>query len=706
MAESSHTATFEALLRPKSVVAVGASSDPHKLSGRPLRYLNEHDFDGEVYIVNPSAAEIQGRPSFATIPEVPRVCDLALVTVGAETLVDAVRQLAVSGVKACLIYSAIPDELRADIDQQLVGIVDEFGIGLIGPNCNGVYNVTDNVAACLSSAVMESPRPTSTDRVALVGQSGGVLSSIYSQGLEHGVRFSQFVATGNELVVTVEDAISYLLEQSDVDVVVAFVEAIRRPHDFRLAMNRARALGKKVVVLTVGRSARAAEIARSHTGAMVGSAAHQQAILDDLGVVVVGDVSDAWGAASLARIRPQSTGGGLAVVTSSGGMAGIAADLASAHLVQLAELQSDTRASIAASIGITELHNPLDLTAAIVGDTSLMRNTLAALSKDLGVSATLVVLSRTGGDVAAAREVVAAIKAGQSVFAVWLSDRFEQSTGYHVFVDGGVPVFDTVRDAMCAFSAVARAAPGYSREPRPLAGTLTAPKESATVDEARVKGWLGKHGVHSPPGELARSTEDAVASANRIGYPVALKVSDPVAPHKAAAGVIRLNCRDEHEVRVAASQLADRAAELGAENPVRLLVERFAPAADGQEWLLGVRNDFALGPILVFGQGGAQAEQLHDVVSIPMPVRPHEAEAFMAGCAAYRRLRGRMTPEARAGLIEAVVQVSALAFQHRADLAELDLNPVVVDPTGRVTTLDGLAVVRRGGALMRPEVTK
>jgi acetyltransferase len=452
-------------------------------------------------------------------------------------------------------------------------------------------------------------------------------------------------------------------------------------------------------VLRVGRSERAGEIAFSHTGALAGPAEHEEAFLRAAGVTVVRDLRDMWSVSSLLMVRGALRTRRLAVVTTSGGVAAFVADLAADEGVELADLAPETRASLASCLGVTEVTNPVDVTGAVVDDPSLAANALSLLDADAEVGATLLVLSRTGRDEALAH---ALDDAGQTLtmplFLLWLSD-LEEGTAFDVFRSKGTPTFSSCREALRAFRVAACAGPpaDLGTWTVSLPGSPIPRSRGRMVDESTVKCWLRELGVRTPRGHIADSPDAVVDMADKTGYPVVVKLLDQRVAHRAALGLVRVNLADRTAVADAIRDLTARAVKAGLDAAPRFLVEEYV-AAQGVEWIVGVKNDLRFGPVVLFGFGGVAAEAVGDIALAPAPLTDAAADQLLRRTRVFNYWAGKMSVEQCIALRSVVVAVGALADRLRTELVELDLNPVVVTSAGDAVVLDGLGILRDSDA--------
>ncbi|MGE3272732.1 MAG: CoA-binding protein, partial [Chloroflexota bacterium] len=266
----SNASAVERLIRPRSVAIIGASSDPSRTTGRPLRYLLKHGYDGTVYPVNPRATDIEGVTCYPSIAELPTAPDVALILVGPDLVPGAVRELARIGTVAAIVLAGGYAEVDDDGRRRQADLKAAAGsMRLLGPNTIGLANVVDNTV--LSPSVALEIAPLTAGKVGLVSQSGGILGSVLSRAEARGIGFSRLVGTGNEADLEIADVLEYLLGDDATSVIALYLEGLRDVARFRRAASRAAEIGKPIVAFKVGRSDVGARSASSHTGAMAGS---------------------------------------------------------------------------------------------------------------------------------------------------------------------------------------------------------------------------------------------------------------------------------------------------------------------------------------------------------------------------------------------------------------------------------------------------
>jgi acyl-CoA synthetase (NDP forming) len=400
------------LFRPRSVVVYGASSDPDKLSGRPLDYLLRFGFSGEVHAINPRRTEVQGVRSYADIADVPGPVDLAVIVVPADSVLEAIRRCAAADVGAAIVYASGFAEIGnagQTLEREITAAAAATGMRVVGPNCLGTFCTSTRAFATFSTAFDDgSERPDSP--IALVSQSGAVGTFAFSTMTSLGLGVRYFANTGNSCDATVVEVLTDLVDASDVDVLLGHLEGVRDLAALDALGRRASAAGKPLVLLKAGRTPAGARAVRAHTASDAGDDAEFARVIDQHGIVRVDGMEELAEAALAFATGRRAGGRRLSIVTQSGGAGAMAADTAveSGLVVEAWGADADRRAlaEILPYFGSTA--NPVDCTGALINDVSLLERTLDIVSGNDDTDAVLVVL---GNSDRGAAGMVAALQA-------------------------------------------------------------------------------------------------------------------------------------------------------------------------------------------------------------------------------------------------------------------------------------------------------
>ena len=695
---------------PRSIAIIGASQDLVSISGQPLKHLLDHQYAGKLYPVNPKYAEILGvkcYPSLAALPETP---DLALVLINAARVADTLRECGKLGVPYAIIFSSGFSETGGkgiDMQRELAAIAAEYNIGIIGPNCQGMINPAARVYAGFGSIFGGN---FEAGTVSMVSQSGGFGFSVMDLAAhEGGVHFRQMVTTGNEIGVSSLDFMNYFIDDADTDIIVGYIEGLKDAHRLLETGNRALARRKPILVWKVGNTEQGQKAAASHTANLGGAMALYKAAFRQTGIIQVDDVQDVVDYSLAFQCGKLPKGNRVAIITISGGAGILMTDECVSRgmqLPQLAPATTEKLRSIVPSFG--SLINPVDVTAAIFSDLSMIGRTLNAILDDPNVDSIAMINASLRGDLAAsvAKEIAAvATQTDKPIFLAWSARDSEAQEAYATLDALKIPHFKSpVRcgralAALSGYADAVRRAEASRNEKVAVISSGEARKMLAgrreDVAEYAAKQVLAHYGIGITKEELATSREHAVALAQRIGYPVALKVQSPDISHKTEAKAVRLGLASEADVAAAYDEILRNAQAYKSGARIEgVLVQEMV--SGGIEAILGVTNDKLFGPAVMFGLGGIFAEVLKDVAFRIAPVTRSSALDMIAEIKGYAVLtgaRGAAHADIDA-LADAIVRLSALAVDLKDHVAELDINPLFVFAKGKG--------VKAGDALIKP----
>ena len=509
----SPAASIDALFAPRSVAVIGASTDPARVSGRPLSFLREWAFAGELAVVNPRRDTVQGYPSYPDVASLPFSPELAVVCVPADGVLAALEQCASRGVRAAVVFAAGFGEIAGGCADEpaIRALAERSGMAVCGPNCLGTISVDDGLPATFSTVLTELALRSGD--VALVTQSGALGIYLYAEAARRGIGFSRWVSTGNEAALSLGDYVEWLARDERTRVICAYVEGVRDGEGFRRALEAARAAGKPVILLKGGRSGGGAEGVQSHTGAIAGDATVFSGVVATAGAHEVDDASELLELASVARLGPElSASRGAAIATSSGGGGILAADWLAREGVRLATLARATVEAIDAVIPpFGRAENPVDFTGNLMNNPDMVRVSVEALARDGDVGA-VVVFAGVGGETA--DRVVDALLAATlppkcPLVVVWIgaSEQIRQRLG-----EGGIPLFGDVGPCIRALGRL------WQRQPAPPVEAAVG-SSAAILSEHEIKQMLGSLDLPVPWGRLVGAGRGGRARA-RPGGPL------------------------------------------------------------------------------------------------------------------------------------------------------------------------------------------
>lgn len=680
------------LFEPRSVAIVGASSDPDKLSGRPVRFLKTAGFTGRLHLVNPGAPEVQGLPTVPSIEAIDGPVDQAIVVVPASAVLGAVEACARQGIRLVQVFSAGfadvgPEGLQRQ--HELQALARRHGIRLLGPNCLGVVSPHHRYVATFSTALEAlTPQPGA---IAFATQSGAFGSCAYAMAIQRGLGISRIVATGNEADIDVAECIDFFADDPLTRVICAALEGCQDGDRLRAALAKAARAGKPVVIMKVGASEIGAAAAATHTGSLAGNDAVFDAVFAECGAWRARSIEEMLDVAQLCAASPLPHNREMGIVTLSGGVGVLMADAAEPRGLTLPALPAEAARAVATIVPFATLGNPLDTTAQIAAVKSGMSRVTACVLDHTGWGTLFVYLAQRAcapQRFAPLHEELRALRAAHPGRCIVLVGPSDETVRLALEADG-LPMY---ADPTRAVAAVAAAA--FMREQRERLHLPERPAPAAPLPpvhgEAAAKRVLAEAGIPMLPERLCTTAAAAVEAASALGHPVALKLASPDIAHKTEVGGVALGLRDDAAVARAFEAIVRRARDMVP--TARIEGVLVAPMVnDGVETILGVHHDEVFGPMVMFGLGGVAVELYRDVAFASAPLTPQRARSLVRSVRAHALLEGwrgrpRLDEDA---LVQALCRLSALAAAHAGERLAIDINPFLVRERGAVC-LDAL----------------
>lgn len=694
---------MDAFFLARSIAVIGASNEVAKIGGRPVHLLRKHGYPGAIYPINPKGGEVQGLPAYARLADTPTAPELAIVAVPVAHALQAVRDCAERGVQAVVLLSSGFAEAGAEgaaLQAEITRVARSHRMRLLGPNCLGTVGVAERAIGSFSVALedyMPEPGP-----VGIVSQSGNIGSYTLQLLVQRGVGISRMVTLGNEADVDLADGIVALARDPATRVILCCMETCRDGERLRQALDVARAHRTPVIVLKIGATELGQAAAASHTGALAGSDAVIDAVFRRHGALRVRaheDLVDLGQA--VAQLLPDRlpTGPEVTPIAASGGFCIMMADAMSAAGLQLPPLDAATQERIHRALPTASTHNPVDASAQISSKPETLLEVLSALQEAPGAGVTVLFQSlglyssRLRGIYL---DALTQLRQRYPHKALVIISRGPDDAVRQIRALG-IPVFPSIDGAArgladlvklsALLAAPVEAASGEATPVPPLPA-------SAFQNEFGAKQVLAQAGFPIPGEQQVQSADAAVQAAQALGFPVVLKIVSEDLPHKTEVGGVALNLADAEAVHTAHAQiLANVAARAPQARIEGILV---APMLrGGTELIAGISRDPVFGPVVMVGMGGIYAEVLRDVAVQAAPVTEAEALAMIRSLRLFPLLdgvRGQPVLDQQAAA-RLVAQLSEFAHRHRDQVAEIDLNPVLVRPRGEgVAVLDALMI--------------
>jgi acyl-CoA synthetase (NDP forming) len=696
------------LLSPRSIAILGASSDFRKVNGRPLKHLLDKGYAGRVYPVNPKYSKLGALVCYPNIAALPEPVDLAIVAVPARFVAAALRDFGKNGAKAAIVFSsgfAETGPAGRALEQQVIAAARAAGLRLCGPNCLGLINAFDRVIATFGQFADGDTPP---GPVGFVTQSGAFGTAIAALARRRALGLGYFVNTGNEGDVTFAQVMREVLADPRIKVGAGYIEGLKDGIGLIELADIALASGKPLVITKVGRSNAGARAAASHTGALAGADAVFEGVIRQHGIMRARneehmlDMVEAFACCGLPK------GNGLGIITQSGGAGVLMADRADELGLSVPVLGDATRQALQKVIPeFGACGNPVDITGQFIAEPALLRESVKIMLSDPQVHIGIVWLQLMDAYVDSLITIFEEIKSQVSkpFIVCWVA---APEKALHELRARGIAVLRGAEPAVDAAAALMR----YAEMRRqwqadgPARSALTLPtlnlppasipsasrEESVIVPTLSSARLLNACGVALAKAELARNADEAVACAERLGYPVALKIESPAIQHKTEAKGVRLGLKDAAAIKAAFADVTADAKRYNPDAGIEGVIVQ-AMTRGEVELVVGLKHDPVFGMVIMVGLGGLYVEVLQDVTFRKTPVTEVEAGRMLDDLKSRALLAGvRGNPAIdRAALTRLISAVSLFGAAAGGRLQELDLNPVLAGPAG-ATAVDWLMV--------------
>lgn len=653
---------LDAILRPRSVAVLGASTSPGKLGYQILKNILDSGFQGAVYPINPKAGAILDLPCYPNVQAIESPPDLAVIIIPARLVPQALHECGEKGVKGAVIISggfAEAGPEGAALQQQVVDVAREYGIRVVGPNCQGVNNPHHPICASW-------PLLTRQGKIALVSQSGTVGAAMMDWLSEEKLGAASFVSMGNRGDVDETDLIAYFNQDPHTAVIAAYIESIKRP---QLFLEVVEGLHKPLVVLKSGRTPKGKVAAESHTKSLAGADAIYEALFARHNICRAYTIEEFYDFAKAFAYLQPPRGNRILFITTSGGSGILATDQAELEGLDVAPLPPDLVETIRPLLPAHAVKaNPVDLT----GDaTAKMFGDVITATRDhydtLGVI--------FGDPIVGASEVVTP---GANELIIYLGGAEVERQERERMHLKGIPVFPTPERGVKALARLLPRknlrAPAKPTLPEAVSGRLLTPFEALSR--------IAAQGLPCPHFGLADSAARAVQLAQEVGFPVALKINSPDILHKSDVGGVRLNLNAPEAVEMAYDEMLTAVRQVNPQARLgEVLVSKMAPP--GLEVIVGMNRDLQFGPVMLFGLGGVMVEIFRDVSLRLLPLTRDDALGMLRDIKGYPLLagyRGQPAVDEQA-LVDCILAVAHLAKNH-PEIAEIDLNPVIAYAEG------------------------
>jgi len=689
--------SFEKLLRPESVAVVGASSQPGKVGYEILNNIISDGFTGPIYPINPGSSEILGKKCYKSLTEVPGTVDLAVVVIKRDLVLPVLEEMGKKGTKAAIVITAGFGETGAEgkaLQQKIIDIVQHYEITMVGPNCLGLLNPWHKLNASFGSAAGEP------GGIALISQSGALLTSVQDIAAQEKLGWSVLASIGNKASLDEVDFLQRLKDDKNTKVIAAYLENITRGRDF---IREAEIVSKEkpIVILKAGRTSAGAKAASSHTGSLAGADSAYVAAFDRLGVIRAESIEQLFDISMAFSYMPLPAGNRVAVVTNAGGPGIMMSDALEMSGLKIAAFDEATHKKLLETLPPAgSAHNPVDVLGDATSD--MYGKAMEIVIQSPEVDSMIVVLTpqkMTDEDNVALKIVELSKKHKKPVFACFMGAG-SIVKGVGILRDNKIPQYGVPERAAKAMLEMVKYAEYRKRPARKVESFSIDKKAKEDVvnmidyyrshDRHEIGEWDAKiimkaYGFRVPEGDLARSAEHAGEIADKLGYPLVMKISSPDILHKSDAGGVKVGLKTREEVVAGFDDMMKTVKErMRREVDIKgVLLEKMMGSKDDKEVILGMNKDPQFGQMIMFGLGGIFVEVLKDVCFALAPLTADEALRMIQSTKSYKLLTGARgsKPNDVKSIVENLQRMSQLVTDFD-EIAEIDINPLKVGVEG------------------------
>jgi acyl-CoA synthetase (NDP forming) len=676
------------LLNPEVIAVVGASDDPTRIGGKPIAYMLKQGYPGKILPVNPNRQTVQGLVAYPSVQALPQTPDVAIVAVPANLALQTITDLAVRGTGAAVLFSAgfaETSEEGARLQDEMVKIANEYGMRLLGPNSLGMLNPRSHFYGSFATGLeLGFPKP---GNVAIVSQSGAYGAHVMTVAVANDIGLSAVIMTGNEADLSLGDMVQMVVDDPNTQVIALYSEGIRRPEVLIAALETARQRRKPVVMMKVGRSVLGGAAAQSHTASIAGDDKVFDAVMAELGVIRVQTTEQMLDIARMATRGIYPAHNSLGVLTVSGGAGVIISDAADALGLPMPAMPEAAQHELITLLPYAATRNPVDTTAQVLNDMSLVHKFTTSLVRDGGYQSIIGFITYTASAASTGERLRKELKAVRDAFPdrLYVLVAIGSREQMRQFEEDGFTIFEDPSRAVAAIHAMGRYGQAFARAARqapPTLPVIALPK--TTPNEAQAKALLAQAGVASAPEQVCTSAQEAIKAADLIGGKVVLKIVSPDILHKSEIGGVLLDVQGAQAVATGYDTLIARAKKAVPEARIEgVLVAK--QLSGGLECILGIARDPVFGPMALFGLGGIFVEVLEDVVLHRCPFGVDVAEQMIRsikGAPLLLGARARPAVDIKS-LAQMLSNLSVFAAQAGPRLSSIDLNPVMAMPEGQ-----------------------
>jgi len=680
--------SLDCIFRPTSVAVIGASARRNTIGREILHNLIDYEFNGKIFPVNPKAGVIHSIKAYSTVLDVPDAVDMAVIAVPKELVPTVAEQCGVKGVRGLVVISAGFKEIGGRgvaLEEQLLGIVKKYGMRLVGPNCFGVVN-TDPMVRLNATFGKARPKP---GPISFVSQSGALGEAILGFADQLNLGFSMFASVGNKADISSNDLIRYWEHDDATKMILMYIENFGNPQNFT-KIARAVTKSKPIVAVKSGRTAQGARAVSSHTGALAGADLGVDVLFAQCGVMRTSTIEELYDVAMALSHQPVPRGNRVAVVTNAGGPGILATDAIIASGMELPPLPAKIKKELKSFLPEeVSLNNPLDLIAGARGREFTLALEAVCKHKAYDTIVPIFVQPITTDEIEVATSIIEAKKKTDKPFFVCFMGAGFRSEGIDMMMAHGIPVYifpEAIAKALRTLDDYRRylqrkkgKTPAFRVNRRKVQDiikkVMTSGGDSIIGQDAM--DVLDAYGIPTAAYQPARTAREAIEIAGNIGYPVVMKLNTPRILHKTEAKAVRVDIRDDKELRSEFNDLKKRIGTVPKGERFSVVIQDMV--SDGIETVIGMTLDPAFGPLIMFGLGGIFVEVMKDVAFSFTPLTDLRADEMIKGLKSYPLLTGfRGSPPVDIKTTQqALLRMSQLVVDF-PQFKEIDVNPFIV----------------------------
>lgn len=689
------------LLRPRAVAVVGAS-EKSGFGGDTCRNILENQADtSHVYPVNPKKETVFGKKCYPTLADLPEEIDLVILCTSQKTIVDFLKQAKAKGAGAAVVYASGYSEVGTAegkaFEKELVDAAKALDMVVMGPNCAGYINFGDDIFSFAFIGDYKGKK----GNIGFVSQSGQFCIDMMKSAE---MKYSFAISAGNSAMVQMEDYLNFLIDDSNTKVIALYLEGVKNPHKFEACLQKAMEKKKPVVILKAGRSPKGQATAASHTGSMAGSDKTYDAVFEKFGVIRADDMQDLRSTASLlATLRVLPKKPAFSAMCLSGGETAVSADTGFLHGIEYPDFSEVTLKKLNDMLpDFATPRNPLDMTAALCYDADAFASGITTVMSDPSIEMGLVGLTISDKVTVSNDIMFEGIRRAfeqipdKPLAVMSFMEAARNKELVERFQNAGIPVLPTTK---YGFRALQHLQDFISHDTIKREARLAIPEahsaNTRALSEYESKKLLADNGVPVDLGYIAKTKAEVKEYAEKIGYPLVMKVESNDILHKSDVGGVMLNIKSLEQAEEAYDKILANAAQHAPNAKINgILMQKMLKA--GTEMIIGLNSDPQFGPMLLVGMGGVFVEVFKDAALYPVPLNHDEALYMLQSLKSFKLLNGyRGNPPADIeALTDMMVKISDFAYRKKDTLKELDMNPLFVYPKGEgVAIADALAVM-------------